>query len=72
MNLCIHMEGHGRGKVFIDGKEIVGITGLTLKTAAGETNEACLFFTPHSVTYDGVADVTSIGDDARTCAKVDQ
>lgn len=72
MNVRIQMDGHGSGKVFIDDKELEGCTGLTLKCRAHEANELILSFMPNSVTYEGIADVTSIGDDYRKWAKVEQ
>ena len=72
MNVRIEMIGHGRGKIFIEDKEVEHCTGFTLKCGADEVNEVILSFRPNAVTYDGIADVTSIGDDSRKWAKVEQ
>lgn len=64
MHLHVKMESHGVGKVFIDGEQVQGVTGVTLKIRTKEPNEACLTFLPNEITYEGLTDITSIGDSA--------
>lgn len=64
MHLHVKMESHGFGKVFIDGEQLQGVTGVTLKIKAQEQNEACLTFLPNEITYEGLTDITSIADSA--------
>lgn len=49
----IAMEGHGRGKVSIDGKELVGVSGSDLRIQAGENNQLTVSLSVPRASYSG-------------------
>lgn len=61
----IELTAHGQGKIFIDGVEVHGVTGFSMKCSAGGTNELTISYMPHSIEIEGVAEITSIGDESR-------
>lgn len=69
MNVKIVMEGHGRGKVFIDGSPIPHVRGFYFSAAVNEANALTLELLPDKIEVEGEFDVTTIESVAREIVK---
>lgn len=52
MHVKIESEGHGRGKVFIDGKELENVTYVSAALSVGEINTVAIGLIPDTVELD--------------------
>lgn len=68
-NFKIVMTGPGRGEVFMDGEKVEGVRAVSFSAEVGESNSVILTFNAAAVEVEGLADVTTIGDDCRQFAK---
>lgn len=69
MNVKIVMEGHGRGKVFIDGEPISRVRSVNLSARVDEANVVTLELLPDKIEVEGEFDVTTIESVAREIVK---
>lgn len=56
----IVMTAHGRGRVYVDGREIQGVTELAFSAGAKEPNALTLRMHPDSAEIDGLANVSVV------------
>lgn len=69
MNVKIVMEGHGRGKVFIDGEPLSGVRSIKLSAEVDTANVVTLELMPKKIEVEGEFDVTTIESVAREIVK---
>lgn len=60
----IELSGHGKGKVWIDDKEIEGVIGLKVEAGVSRTNEVTVIILAKEV------DITSMENEVRRYARI--